>query len=395
MNNMKRDMNAVEKNTNGLVETNYPSGSPYAKKEEADDFELNILKRLLDAVDLIENAEDIVTRDYLIKRLSLTPAEEEMIKGNPVFEFYRFPVMDIPREMVELGRSRCLINHHFGGKDMQTALIRTKSLTEVDITKGMVRILPMPQWGEEGGVYAVKLLSDAEKRIEIKLVLKYEEEGIYQYSEFITVKPSDLTFSYEGTEELKKHSGKLKKLMDYSPAGKEPLDYKRLYVALSYFNQKINVRTVNSDKWDFEATYGLIVRKVFELGNAGVGEDIIGDGYYIFTAEELESIAKESGRTLKELIMFLKERDLLETDKDKKTRNQKTTTRNGITTKYYCVLTSEKFRERYDTYADMLSVSEDEFKKCEELCGAILGNNVPALEAEKKSKPSKKAVVAW
>jgi hypothetical protein len=398
MSSLKKDMDAVERNDNGLVETIYPLDSYNSKNEEeiVSSFEVNILKRLLGAVNLTKDAEDIVTGEYIIKRLNFTEtAEEERIRASLAFELDRFPVMDIPRKIVEWGRAGCLTNHRFGGKDMQTKIIRAKSLIEVDTTRGMVRILPMPQWGEEGGVYAIKLLSDAERRSEIKLVLKYEEEGTYEYSEFITVKPSDLTYSYEGMAELKKHSNKLKKLMDYSPAGKEPLDYKRLYVALSYFNPRINVRTINSDKWDFEATYELIVRKVFEIGSASVGEDVFGDGFYILTTEELESVAKESGRTLKELIMFLKERDLLETDKDKKSRNQKTTTRNGIKNKYYCVLTSDRFCEQYDTYADRLSVSEDELKECEKLCDAILGETVLGLMTEKKSKSSKKAVIAW
>lgn len=396
MNNIEKKVNAIEKKDNGLVETIYHVDRFKTSMKEgiSDSFEVGILKRLSGAIDLYRNAEDVVTGEYILKHLNLTEIEKYQVNESLAFELDKFPVMDIPRKIVEWERADNLSNHHFSGKDKQITLIRARSLIEIDPTRGMVRILPMTQWGEEGGVYAIKLLLDTEKRTEIKLVLKYDREGTYKYSEFITVKPSELTYGYEGVEELMRRSSKLKTLMDYSPAEKEPLDYRKLYLALSYFNQKITVRAINSDKLSFEAMYELIVSKVYNLGSAGVGEDIFGDGCYILTKEELESVAKEAGYTLKELIILLKERDLLETDKDKKSRNQKTTTRNGIKSKYYCVLTSERFNKLYEEKADMLSVSEEDFKEYEEFCETILGNSGLGLECKKK-KHSKKALIAW
>jgi hypothetical protein len=398
MKKIEKQLNTVEKNKNGLVETTYTLSSKEVKKEEevTNYFEVNIMRKLLEVVDLEKNAEDMVTSEYIVKMLNLEGEEAEKVKKSVIFEIDKFHVMDIPRNIANWKRVNMLTDFKFGTKQKQKEHLEARNAIEVDATIGMVRILPMPQWGEGGGVYAIKIMSDTERKNEIKLVLKYEEEETYAYSEFITVKPSELVYRFEGIDEVKKQVGKWKKLMDYSPAGKELLNYMELYVALCYFNEKITTRTVSSDKLNFENTYELIVRKVYELGIGGVGEAILGEGYYILATGELELIAKEAGYSLKELITLLKERGMLESDKDKKCRNQKTTTRNGIKSKYYCILTGERFNEQCNTKVDMISISEEEFEQFGEVYRMLIGDINPKSEKKKSIKASKKNVlIAW
>ena len=84
-------------------------------------------------------------------------------------------------------------------------------------------------------------------------MLKYMDDELkeYVYSEYVTVKLSDLIYEYEGRDALKKNFGKMKKLMEYTPAGKEELNYQKLYAALCHFQKKIVTRVVDSDTLNF------------------------------------------------------------------------------------------------------------------------------------------------
>jgi hypothetical protein len=386
----------VEESKGELVATNYShvnqiiggQNDVYLRMSN----DVDILRRLLNVVDLEKDAEDIVTVDYICKKLQLTNDEIKALNKSVNFEYFRFPVMDIPNKINEWKKADSIMEFTFSGEELKKKIIIEKSTLEIDITKGMVRILPMKQWGEAGGVYAVRLLSDSERRTEIKLVLKYKEKDKYVFSEFVTVKPSDLVYEYEGMAELKRQLCKLKKLMDYSPVNNEPLNYKQLYVALCLFNNKITSRIIKSDRLGFEEVYEILVMKVYELANSGVGDSIFGNGYYILTREELTEIADLAGYSVKELVRLLKERGMLETDTDKLSRNQKTVNRGDIKGKYYCVLTSEKYNKQYNSYDDMLSVSEEEYEECRELYESMLVDNV---SNNKKISTSNKTVVAW
>lgn len=396
----KKNLNtyAVEKKENELIETIYPYDNKIVShvKEGTDSFRVVILKKLLESVNLIKDAEDIVTNDYIIRKIELTEEEKEKVMVD--FEYFKSPVMDLPREIVLWDKAGSAVDYRFSGEEKQMSVIREKSTIELDVTKGMVRIYPMPQWGNAGGVYATKLTKDTERRTEIKLVLKYEDGESYAFSEFITVKLSELVYDYEGNSEYKKHLSKLKKLMDYSPAGKEELNYQQLYVALCYFNNKITTRIISSDKMSFEKSYELIVSKVYELANGNVGDSIFGDGYYILTKEELEEIASNAGYSVKELVALLRERGLLDTDNDKLSRNQKTVRRNGEVGKFYCILTSEKYNEQCNAKADMLSISEEDFEEFGKHFAKLIGTSKykkEDKETKEKKRISKNTTLAW
>ncbi|MBU5332728.1 hypothetical protein KQI61_10985 [Anaerocolumna aminovalerica] len=404
-NNIK---STVEQEKNGVVATTYVKDTDkmIAGKEEekGDCFEVSILKKLKNLI-TFDNLEDMVTSKYIIEKLGLKGQEEEQVKHSPFFDICRFKLKNIKREIETARKATESVLYTFSTEEDQTHFVDERSAIETDVAKGMICIMPMVSWGVDGGVYAIKILSDTERKSEIKLMLKYmdEELGEYAYSEYVTVKLSDLVYKCEGTDALKKNLGKLKKLMEYTPAKKEELNHQKLYVALCHFHEKITTRVVESDKLNFNDTYRILVREVYELKN----EHIFGNGYYILNSSELTKIAKKAGYTCNELASMLKERGFLETDKDKIGRRKKTVTRDGVKTKYYCIRTSERFHELCDAMQDKLSLTEDDYKSLDDKYSELMGLSEPKqvedksekaeTDNSKKEKPkkSKKVTQAW
>jgi CHAD domain-containing protein len=394
----------VEQEENGLVATTYinDTNKMIAGNEEgkADCFEVSILKRLKEVINP-DNVDDRVTSKYIIEKLGLKGEEAEKVKNSSLFNVCSFTLKDISENIKGTRNAMEAIKYKFSTEQVQSQMVAERSIVEPDVARGMICIMPMKSWGDDGGVYAIKILSDTEKKTVIKLMLKYMDDELkeYVYSEYVTVKLSDLIYEYEGRDALKKNFGKMKKLMEYTPAGKEELNYQKLYAALCHFQKKIVTRVVDSDTLNFNDTYKILVKEVFEIAATEVGESIFGDGYYILSSDELKNIAKKAGYTLKELASMLKDRGFLETDKDKETRQQKTITRNKVKGKYYCVLTSEKFNGLCDTLEDKLSVTEEEYElfenKYTELMDTSASKQVEDKKGQARSKRSKKAMSAW
>lgn len=399
----------VEQEKDDLVATNYvkDTGKMIAGKEEAkeDCFEVSILKKLKEQI-TPDNLDDWVTIKYIIEKLGLKGKKAEQLeKSKILFDLSGFVLKNIDKEIEIIGKAVEIIQNKFSTEEAQTLMDAKRSTIEADVAKGMICIMPMASWGVDGGVYAIKILSDIERKSEIKLMLKYmdEELGEYAYSEYVTVKLSDLVYKCEGIDALKKNLGKLKKLMEYTPAKKEELNHQKLYVALCYFHEKITTRVVESDKLNFNDTYRILVREVYKLMN----EHIFGNGYYILNSSELTKIAKKAGYTCNELAGMLKERGFLETDKDKIGRRKKTVTRDGVKTKYYCIRTSERFNELCDVMQDKLSLTEKDYSSLEEKYSELMGlselkqvedkSEKAETDNSKKEKPKKsnKVMKKW
>lgn len=304
---------------------------------------------------------------------------------------------DIDDEIEKARKAIELNEYNFSSEENKNTLIEKASSIESDVTKGMVCILPMPLWGEDGGVYAIKIMTNTERKWAIKLTLKYFDEVMKEYvnSEYVTVKLSELVYKCDGTDALKKNIGKMRKLMDYSPDGYEELDYKKLYVALCLFHKKITTRVVESGKLSFDDVYRVMIEEILTLNNP----DIYRKNYYILNSSELAGIAKKTGYTSEGLASLFQERGFLETDKDKVGRQQKTVTRDRVKKKYYCVIKKERFHELCNAMQDKLSLTEKDYSSLEEKYSELMGMN-KAKQVEDKSekvkpKKSKKVMNEW
>ncbi|MDF2542689.1 MAG: hypothetical protein K0S47_2407 [Herbinix sp.] len=398
---MRKEANSVERIEKGLMATTYLNESnnlpDSQNKTRKDSFEVSILRKLR-KVATLDEADKSVTQDYIIGKLGLVGKEAEQVWSSSTFDTCKFLVQEIDDMIRQWSIEDEVTDSQFNGENKKMELIDSRSVTVIDVTKGMVLILPMKSWGEDGGAYAKKLVSDTEKRSVIKVVFKYKNESDdeYSFSEFMTVKLSDLTYGFEGVGKLEKNIGKLKHLMDYTPAGMEVINFEMLYMSLCRFHNDIEPDVVSSNKLDFNDTYRILVEEVYKLVENGQ-KGILGEDYYKLEEAELKNIAKETGYDLEELVVQLKERGFLETDKDKKSRRKKTVTRDGKKGKYYCILTSDRFNELCNKKADKLSLPSDKFDECITFYQTLKGSNMPLLEEKaevnrEKQKNKKKIV---
>jgi hypothetical protein len=311
-----------------------------------------------------------VTAEYIIGKLNLSGYEVEMV--DRFMEFNQFPMEELSMVINSWKSTDMIQNYMFASSQKQESMVELNSDTKFNPVAGMSFILEMKQWGVGCGVYAVLRTTDSERLTTLGVRLKYEdmeEEGGYAYSELVPIKMSELAYvEFENDYKAIRAGAKnFKKLMNYAPANKEPLDYRMVYAALSKHRKDIISRTVSGKLPTIQQIYNCIVKEAYNVAKE-IGEGVIRENIYVLDTHEMKDVAKACRCTLEKLVELLDSEGLLMTDKDKASRNKKKLKRAGDTKRYYCVYTTaayERIQQELIKNRSDSSIANIEDLKCE------------------------------